>query len=142
MFTFMNPVANYVREIRVPCKLEPIERPSTTLPFVFDSQSSSRTQSPHSPRTISTAPPLVYPFVRRDIPPVKRQLHREILYFFGRNKEFTSNRDAVKYYKESHSLGISVNLDDEASRQLFKSSAHCPRHRILLKHRRIERTNN
>ncbi|XP_061166890.1 uncharacterized protein LOC133175791 [Saccostrea echinata] len=139
MFTFMNPVANYVREIRVPCKLEPIERASTTLPFVFDSQSSSRTQSPYSRRA---TPSLVYPFVRRDIPPVKRQLHREILYFFGRNKEFSSNRDAVKYYKESHSLGISVNLDDEASRQLYKSSKHCPRHRILSKHRKIERTNN
>ncbi|XP_048730981.2 uncharacterized protein LOC125648103 [Ostrea edulis] len=139
MFTFINPVEHYIREIRVPCRLEPNDRTPTNLPFVFDSRSSSRVQSPYSPRAISEPPP-IYPSAKQILPPVKRQLHREILYYFGCNEEFSKNRDAVKYYKDLHSLGIAVNLENEASRQLYKSSTNCPRHRILLRRREIDRT--
>lgn len=86
MFTFINPVEHYIKEIRVPCKLEPSERATTTLPFVFESQTSSRVQSPRDPE-VSAATPLLFPPTRRNIPPVKRQLHRELVYYFGRNKE-------------------------------------------------------
>ncbi|XP_022319820.1 uncharacterized protein LOC111122356 [Crassostrea virginica] len=139
MFTFINPVEHYIKEIRVPCKLEPSERATTTLPFVFESQTSSRVQSPRDPE-VSAATPLLFPPTRRNIPPVKRQLHRELVYYFGRNKEFSKNKEAEKYYKELHSLGISVNFENEASRQLYKSSTNCPRHRILLKRSQIDRT--
>lgn len=86
MFTFINPVEHYIKEIRVPCKLEPSERATTTLPFVFESQTSSRVQSPRDPE-VAAATPLSFPPARRNIPPVKRQLHRELVYYFGRNKE-------------------------------------------------------
>lgn len=88
MFTFMNPVENYIKEIRVPCKLEPSERATTTLPFVFESRSSSRVHSAHSPEMLSSSSTFLHPFARRqEIPAVKKQLHREIVYFFGCNKE-------------------------------------------------------
>nr|XP_022319870.1 uncharacterized protein LOC111122356 isoform X2 [Crassostrea virginica] len=56
------------------------------------------------------------------------------------NNWFSKNKEAEKYYKELHSLGISVNFENEASRQLYKSSTNCPRHRILLKRSQIDRT--
>lgn len=88
MFTFMNPVENYIKEIRVPCKLEPSERATTTLPFVFESQPSSRVHSAHSTEMMSSSSTFLHSFARRqDIPAVKKQLHREIVYFFGCNKE-------------------------------------------------------
>lgn len=88
MFTFMNPVENYIKEIRVPCKLEPSERATTTLPFVFESRPSSRVHSAHSPEMMSSSSTFLHPFARRqEIPAVKKQLHREIVYFFGCNKE-------------------------------------------------------
>lgn len=91
MFTFMNPVENYIKEIRVPCKLEPSERATTTLPFVFESRSSSRVHSAQSPEMMassSSSSTFLHPFARRqEIPAVKKQLHREIVYFFGCNKE-------------------------------------------------------
>lgn len=83
----MNPVENYIKEIRVPCKLEPNER-VTTLPFVFESRPSSRVHSAHSPEMMSSSSTFLHPFARRqEIPAVKKQLHREIVYFFGCNKE-------------------------------------------------------
>lgn len=88
MFTFMNPVENYIKEIRVPCKLEPSERATTTLPIVFESRPSSRVYSAHSPEMMSSSSTFLHPFSRRqEIPAVKKQLHREIVYFFGCNKE-------------------------------------------------------
>lgn len=141
MFTFMNPVENYIKEIRVPCKLEPSERATTTLPFVFESQPSSRVHSAHSTEMMSSSSTFLHSFARRqDIPAVKKQLHREIVYFFGCNKEFSRNKAAEKYYKDQHTVGISGNLENEASRQLYRSSTNCPRQRILLKRRQIERT--
>lgn len=140
MFTFMNPVENYIKEIRVPCKLEPNER-VTTLPFVFESRPSSRVHSAHSPEMMSSSSTFLHPFARRqEIPAVKKQLHREIVYFFGCNKEFSRNKAAEKYYKDPHTVGISGNLENEASRQLYRCSTNCPRQRILLKRRQIERT--
>lgn len=140
MFTFMNPVENYIKEIRVPCKLEPNER-VTTLPFVFESRPSSRVHSAHSPEMMSSSSTFLHPFARRqEIPAVKKQLHREIVYFFGCNKEFSRNKAAEKYYKDLHTVGISGNLENEASRQLYRCSTNCPRQRILLKRRQIERT--
>lgn len=140
MFTFMNPVENYIKEIRVPCKLEPNER-VTTLPFVFESRPSSRVHSAHSPEMMSSSSTFLHPFARRqEIPAVKKQLHREIVYFFGCNKEFSRNKAAEKYYKDLHTVGISGSLENEASRQLYRSSTNCPRQRILLKRRQIERT--
>lgn len=145
MFTFMNPVENYIKEIRVPCKLEPSERATTTLPFVFESRSSSRVHSAQLPETMSSSSSssstFLHPFARRqEIPAVKKQLHREIVYFFGCNKEFSRNKAAEKYYKDLHTVGISGSLENEASRQLYRSSTNCPRQRILLKRRQIERT--
>lgn len=146
MFTFMNPVENYIKEIRVPCKLEPSERATTTLPFVFESRSSSRVHSAQSPEMMSSSSSsssstFLHPFARRqEIPAVKKQLHREIVYFFGCNKEFSRNKAAEKYYKDLHTVGISGNLENEASRQLYRCSTNCPRQRILLKRRQIERT--
>uniref|UniRef100_K1QYQ6 Uncharacterized protein n=1 Tax=Magallana gigas TaxID=29159 RepID=K1QYQ6_MAGGI len=133
MFTFMNPVENYIKEIRVPCKLEPNER-VTTLPFVFESRPSSRVHSAHSPEMMSSSSTFLHPFARRqEIPAVKKQLHREIVYFFGCNKEvlpifcpsvtfcaFSRNKAAEKYYKDLHTVGISGNLENEASRQLYR----------------------
>lgn len=137
----MNPVENYIKEIRVPYKLEPSERATTTLPFVFESRSSSRVPSACSSEMMSSSSTFLNPIARRrDVPAVKKQLHREIVYFFGCNKDFTRNKAAEKYYKDPHTVGISGTLENEASRQLYRSSTNCPRQRILLKRRQIERT--
>lgn len=110
MFTFMNPVENYIKEIRVPCKLEPSERATTTLPFVFESRSSSRVHSAQSPEMMSSSSSssstFLHPFARRqEIPAVKKQLHREIVYFFGCNKEVCHVRILHSTIKEKKIYG-------------------------------------
>ncbi|KAK3103349.1 hypothetical protein FSP39_018649 [Pinctada imbricata] len=100
MFSFLNPVGNYLREIKEPTKSSDFLVNHAKRPCIHHFANRSE---PGTPRISSPSQYLLTvsrierdkSAFRRDnfkLPPLKRRLHRELIYYFGNDPKFELDR--------------------------------------------------